>query len=110
MHRSYLSYEMHLAFAPNEELLNLYQSGYKRTQQKVKATEIGVDSGCYLLGFNNREIKIDTASDGGFGAIYEYFLSGKLEGLYIELCVGYGDCYRFEEILENLEYVFDIQF
>ena len=100
--------DLHAYFAPNEELLKLYEEDKKYKYQKVSTLQIGVDTAKYIIGFDDQEQTIRTGADGFWGAVYEYKNKGKLEGLTFDL--GLGDLYSFDEAKKKLEYLFDTKF
>lgn len=104
----YIDLEIEIYLAPNEKLLNIYADNMKFSYQKTKTVDIGVDSASYVLGVNDREIKVSTMSDGFFGTVMEFYNKSKLEGITIGLST--GEHSDFERVKSELEYLFDIKF
>lgn len=105
---SYTSIEFFACFAPNEEFLKTYEENQCYKHQKIKQTEIGVDSARYVLGVNDREEVVKTGADGYWGGVFEIKSGNKLEGLCISL--GMGDLYSVEEAKKSLNYLFEANF
>ena len=106
--KSYPLYSLIVACAPNDEFLNTYLQEEYFSGQRVKSTEIGVDSAKYAIEINEYGIIVNTGSDGGFGAVNEFYRGQKLEGILIVLSL--GDLYDFEDHQKDLEYVFNVHF
>lgn len=100
-------FDVDILFAPNKELLKIYKEGNIMDLQYLKTREIGVDTSCYDIWFDQKLISIPTKS--GFhckvSEIYNEF--NVLEGLkiYITKC---KKSY-LKRLKEDLEYFLDIK-
>lgn len=95
----------HVALAPSKKLLDVYKVGAHYSKQKVVATEIGVDTACYLVEIDNRSITVNTGSDGLMGCVFEYYRGEELEGVFMDLS---GlDINEFDKFANELKYVFE---
>ena len=95
-------------FAPNQELLDLYMDDKHYSSQKKKVTDIGVDTGRYIIGYNKNETLIQTDADGFWGYVTEFSKGNKLEG--VEVFLSLGENYDFESAKELLEFLIECKF
>lgn len=94
--------------APTEEALKIYNDGKIYKGQREKVSPIGVDTAEYVIGIEDREIKIGTGGDGKYGTVVELYNKSKLEGLIINLST--GNISEWERLKQDLEYLFKIKF
>lgn len=92
-------------FAQNEQHLNVYLEGKYFSKQKIKITEIGVDTAEYLLETTHCYELVNTMADGYWGNVIELKNGSKLEGIMIDLGIP-DETYSFEDILKILQNLF----
>lgn len=66
----FMDRQMKIFIAP-EQTMNTYVDGYKYENQKHKEKQIGVDSACYQLEVDGKNLEIYTGGDGYWGNTIE---------------------------------------
>lgn len=96
-----------ICLAPNNPLLEVYKEGNILKSHRKKQLDIGVDTACYVIGIDDRELIIDTMSDGFIGDVFELYKGSKLDGIIINLS---GAEYDISDLKEKLGYLFNVKF
>lgn len=96
--------KVYLAY--DEKMLNLLKEGKQYSRQKIKTTEIGVDTAEYILDINGNGDNVKTGGDGCWGSVDEYYTGTKLEAITIELGLPSDYGKSFEEHKTFIESIF----
>lgn len=96
--------KMYLAY--DEKMLDLLKEGKMYSRQKIKTTEIGVDTASYILEINGEGDCVKTGGDGCWGSVVEYYTGTKLEAIKIELGLPSDYGKSFEEHKTFIESIF----
>ena len=97
-----------VVYAPNEEFAKVYLDDMKYKSQKIKNTQIGVDSARYSIQIDDKYHEINTGGDGYWGDISEFYRGDKLDGIMLDMEL--GDTSSFNDYKEIIEYLFNINF